>query len=73
MEQICCREKVLVVTHVELFFPPVRRKETRENVCVHMCVCENLPTCSSCYTTVVNTQTHQKFAAFLEQCSLPDF
>jgi len=42
---------------------------------VHVCVrvCEDLPTCSSCYTTVVNTQLHWKFAAFLEECPWPAF
>ena len=53
------------------FFPMSRKKYKEECVC--MCICENLPTCSSCYTTAVNTQMHQKFAAFLEECPLPAF
>lgn len=55
-----------------IFFPHEQKKK-QGRVCVCMSVCESLSTCSSCYSTVVNTQMHQKFATFSGRVPRPAF
>lgn len=69
-EHICCRERgeSFGIESWWTVFSPWTEKKYKEEF---ICVCENLPTCGFCCTTVGNPQMHWKFVVFLEECPLP--